>query len=193
MREWPQVEVGSARELREWLASASAGDGPVWLVHGRKAARDRYLPYGALVEELLCFGWIDSRPRALDETRTMVLIARRKPGSNWSKDNRERVARLESEGRMRAPGRRAVELARRDGSWDRLRETESGQAPADLAAALKGADAQAGWEELSLATRRRALEFLLAAKRPETRARRIAQIVSASAEGRDPTQWRPKS
>lgn len=188
-----RVEVASAADLRTWLAAHHTSTQSVWLVTGKKQAGARYIPYAAIVEELLCFGWIDSLPRALDETRAMLLISPRKRGSAWSKDNRERIIRLEAEGRMAAPGRAVVEAARADGAWERLIATESGEAPPDLAEALAKAVALIGWESLSLSVRRRSLELLLAAKRPETRAKRIAQIVSAAAEGKDPTTWRPKA
>lgn len=187
-----RVEVACAAELRAWLCAHHASAESVWLVTPRKGAGRAHLPYGTIVEELLCFGWIDSLPRGLDAARTMILISPRKPGSNWSKDNRERIARLEREGRMAPPGAAAVAAARVDGSWDRLVATESGEAPPDLAAALAEASAAGGWAGLSLAVRRRSLEFLLSAKRPETRAKRIAQIVGAAREGKDPTAWRPK-
>lgn len=188
-----RVEMASAAQLRDWLAAHHMRTESVWLVTGKKQAGARYIPYPAIVEELLCFGWIDSLPRALDETRAMLLISPRKRGSAWSKDNRERIARLEREGRMAAPGRAVVEAARADGAWERLIATETGEAPPDLASALAAAGALADWEGLSLAVRRRSLELLLAAKRPETRAARIARIAAAAAEGKDPTAWRPKA
>jgi len=187
-----RVEVAGTRELRAWLAENHARGQSVWLVTGKKQAGAGYIPYAGIVEELLCFGWIDSLPRALDERRAMLLISPRKPGSAWSKDNRERIARLEAEGRMAAPGRAVVEAARADGAWERLVQTESGEAPPELAEALAAAGARAGWDCLSLSVRRRSLELLLAAKRPETRAARIARIVAAAREGKDPTAWRPK-
>jgi len=187
-----RVEVLSAAELRAWLEQHHASSASVWLVTHKKAQGPVHVPYAAVVEELLCFGWIDSLPRALDEARSMLLIAPRKPGNAWSRDNRERITRLEADGRLAPAGQAVVAAARADGSWDRLKQTETGIAPPDLLGALQQADALAGWDSLSLAVRRRSLELLLAAKRPETRAKRIAQIVAAAREGKDPTAWRPK-
>lgn len=183
-----RVTVSSAEQLREWLEGHYDTRQSVWLVSGRKGYPG-YIAYDAIVCALLAYGWIDSLPRALDAAQTMLLISPRKPGSNWSKDNRARIARLEQKEQMHPAGTAAVEAARRDGSWDRLRETEDGTPPADLALALAASDALPGWEGLSLSVRRRALESLLAAKRPETRAKRIARIVAASAQGADPTAW----
>lgn len=187
-----RVQVSSSEELRAWLMREHNRGESCWLVTFKKKAGQRHMPYSAIVEELLCFGWIDSLPRALDDERTMVLISPRKPGSNWSKDNRERIAKLEREGRLTTAGLACVAEARRDGSWDRLKQTENGEAPADLRLALSNAQACEGWQGFTLSVRRRTLEFLLAAKRPETRRKRIERIVAASAEGIDPTLWRPK-
>lgn len=188
-----RIEVKSAVELRNWLEVEHARAESFWLVTYKKSAGIRHVPYNDIVEELLCFGWVDSVPRALDEERTMVLISPRKTGSNWSKDNRERIAKLEREGRMAEAGRACVETAKRDGSWDRLKQTETGYAPPDLAAALAAASVEENWQEFSLSVRRRALEFLLSAKRNETREKRIRQIVEASTVREDPTRWKPKS
>ncbi len=190
MSDWPEIEVGSVNELRDWLSHRKGNEGPYWLIHGKKSAGTRYLPYNAIVEELLAFGWIDSKPRSIDERRTAHLISPRRPKNVWSKDNRERIAKLEREGRMDEAGMRIVKEARLDGSWDALKPTEHGIAPDDLANALVEGDARSGWDAFSLSVRRRSLEFLLAAKRPETRANRIKKIVRASAEGVDPTLWK---
>lgn len=194
LEELSRVEAVSAAALRDWLTDNHATARSHWLVTGRKNAGERYVPYAAaIVEELLCFGWIDSLPRALDAMRTMVLVSPRKPGSNWSKDNRRRVAKLRREGRMHPAGEAAVARAMKDGSWDRLVQTETGEAPPDLAQALQASEANGQWEHFSLSVRRRSLESLLAAKRPETRARRIANIVAACLDGTDPTLWKPRT
>ena len=99
----PRIEVANRRALRDWLAENAAISGAVWLVSGKKSAGDRYLPYDDLVDELLCFGWVDSLPRALDDLRSMHLIAPRKPGSGWSRVNKARVARLIADGRLIVP------------------------------------------------------------------------------------------
>ncbi len=193
MSEWPEIEVRNAAELRGWLAAQSAEAGSHWLIHGKKTAGTDYLPYGAMVEELLAFGWVDSRPRAIDGTRTAHLITPRKPGSVWSKDNRERIAKLEREGRMAPGGRAAVARAQQDGSWGALKPTEEGIAPRDLSEALDRGEATEGWNALSLATRRRALEYLITARRDATGTERIARIVAACAAGMDPSVWKPRA
>lgn len=192
MTERAEIEVGSAAELAAWLRHHHRQREAVWLISYKKAAGARYLPYDRLVEELLAWGWVDSKPGRVDALRSKLLIAPRNPASAWSKANRDRIARLEAEGRMQAPGRAVVEEAKANGGWDRLRQAESGRAPSDLAAALKAVKATGGWRNFTLATRKRALEWMGSAKSEETRARRIAAIVAGAADGRDPTAWTPK-
>lgn len=190
MKEYARVEAEGRAALSAWLAEHHAQNAPIWLVTVKKGKGEGYIPYGEIVEEALRFGWIDSLPRKLDETRAMLLLSPRKPGSAWSKANRERVARLIEAGAMMPAGMAKVEAAKADGSWDRLKASESGAVPSDLAAALRGErDATAGWDGFTDAVRRRALEQVLAAKRAETRAARIAKVVAGAAKGVDPTKW----
>lgn len=190
--DYPRVEVTSRQELRQWLTENHAAHRPIWLVTFKKASGDRHLPYGDIVEEALCFGWIDSLPRKLDEDRTMVLLSPRRSGSGWSAANRDRVARLTANGQMTAAGANAVAAARADGSWDRLKMAETGEPPADLAEALTAAHADEAFAAFSLAVRKRCIGFVIAAKRADTRAARIAKIVAGARSGTDPLVWRPK-
>lgn len=193
MSNWPEIEVRNAAELRHWLSRQSSDAGSHWLIHGKKAAGKTYLPYGEMVEALLAYGWIDSLPRAIDATRTAHMITPRKAGSNWSKANRDRVAKLEREGRMESPGRAAVERAKRDGSWEALKKSEYGRAPKDLSKALQREDALGDWRALSQAVRRRSLEWLHAAKTEATREKRITAIIGGARAGKDPYFWKPGS
>lgn len=187
-----RVEVRSRDEWRRWLERHHAQADPIWLVTWKKGG-EHHLPYADVVEEALCFGWIDSLPRKLDDARTMVLLSPRKSGSSWSAANRDRVDRLIADGLMAAAGLAVVSAARADGSWDRLKEPETGNPPPDLAAALAAAGAGQGFAALSLATRKRCLEFLSMARRGETRAARIAKIVAGAQAGTDPLAWRRKA
>ena len=110
-----RIEVASRDELRAWLGRHGERRGGVWLGSFKKG-NPRHLPYEAMVEELLAHGWVDSRPRALDGQRSMHRIAPRDPASTRSRANRERVARLEAEGRMTEAGR-AVPAAKGSGAW----------------------------------------------------------------------------
>jgi uncharacterized protein YdeI (YjbR/CyaY-like superfamily) len=193
MKEWPQIAVATRAELHDWLAANFTRTDPVWLVSGKKAAGDAYLPYDEIVEEALCFGWVDSLPRALDDTRSMLLLSQRKPGSAWSKPNRDRVERLIAADLMHPAGLAKVTAAKADGSWDFLKAAESGDIPEDLAVALAGVPgARRNYDAFSAPVRRRIVEFLLRAKRPDTRTARIGKVVEGARTGVDPLTWKPR-
>jgi len=153
---------------------------------GKKGTSVTTLTYDDAVEEGLAFGWIDSVAHRLDEDRYTVLYTPRKRGSIWAKTNKARVARLTEEGLMTAAGLAVVEAAKADGSWDLLTDADDLVMPPDLAAALEASSATNAFETLTVPERQRTLYWIGSAKRPETRARRIAATVSAVAEGRSP-------
>jgi uncharacterized protein YdeI (YjbR/CyaY-like superfamily) len=187
----PEVEVASRAALRDWLARHHTQASGVWLVSYKRADTDRYLPYAAIVEECLCFGWVDSLPRAKDDLRSMLWIAPRKPGSNWSKANKDRIALLETAALLAPSGRAAVERAKADGTWTALDGVEALEVPPDLAAALDALPpARATWDAFPRSVRRGVLELVLNAKRAQTREKRIAEIARLAAEGIRPFQWR---
>ncbi len=134
----------------------------------------------------MCFGWIDSTVRRLDADRFKQLLTPRKPGSVWSKPNKARIARLQQAGLMQPAGQAAIERAKANGSWQILDDVEALVMPDDLSSALDAASAAESFAALTPGTRKLALYWIASAKRPETRANRIAQTVSAALEGRGP-------
>ena len=175
---YEQVEVTSATELREWLQANHANSPGIWLVSYKKAAGERYLAYEDIVREALCWGWIDSKARSLDELRSQLLLTPRKPASKWSRPNKIRVAELEAAGRMAAPGRAVVEAAKASGTWTALDDVENLIEPVELRAALDATpEARKNWDAFPRSTRRAALEWIAAAKRPATQERRIRETV----------------
>jgi len=185
----PEVEVLSREELRVWLAANHGQASGVWLVTHKKSQGTVHVTYEEIVLECLAHGWIDSLGRARDERRTMLYIAPRKPGSNWSRPNKERVERLEALDLMTPTGRAAVDRAKADGTWTALDGVEALEVPPDLAAALDGARARAAWDAYPRSVKRGILELLLNARRPETRAAKVAAIAGAAAKGERPFQW----
>ena len=186
-----EVEVASAHELRDWLAQNHTRDRGVWLVSFKKADPERYLSVGEIVDQCLCFGWVDSLTRSKDDLRSMLWISPRKKGSNWSRVNKEKVARLEAEGLMAPPGRAVIERAKADGTWTALDEVENLVIPPDLQAAFdQTRGSEETWQAYPRGVKRGALEILLNAKRAETRARRIAEIIDCAKAGERPFQWR---
>ena len=139
------------------------------------------------MEEALCFGWVDSRTRRLDDERYMLMFTPRKPGSPWSRPNKERVERLVASGLMTPPRLAKIEEAQRNGAWTVYDAIEDLVIPDDLAAALaEGTSAQETFEGFSISVRKNILWWIASARRPETRARRIAKTAAAVAENRNP-------
>jgi uncharacterized protein YdeI (YjbR/CyaY-like superfamily) len=187
----PRVHLERREDWREWLAEHHASADGVWLVSWKQATGRPALGYDAAVEEALCFGWIDSLARSLDEERGMLLFTPRKRGSRWSRLNKERVARLEAAGLIEPAGAAVIEAARADGSWSALDDVENLVVPDDLAAAFAARPGAADhWEQFPRSVKRGILEWILDAKRPETRARRIEEVAAEAAAGRRPGQWR---
>lgn len=180
-----RLEVTSRAELRAWLADNHATAEIVWLVTYKKSARpDLHVPWEDVVQEAICFGWIDSRIARLDEERTLIRLSPRVPGSSWSAVNKAHVAELEAAGLITDAGRATIDAAKADGSWAFLDDVEAGIIPDDLAEALA---AHPGSSEAFAAfprsTRRATLAWIKTAKRPETRAKRIAETAEKSADG----------
>lgn len=189
----PRVAVDSRAALRAWLAANHGSPGSIWLVTWRKGD-PRHLPYDAIVEEALAFGWVDSLPRALDAARTMLRLSPRKPGSAWSALNKARIARLEAAGLMAPSGLAAVARAQADGSWSKLDAVETLAEPAELVAALaRHPPAATHWAAFPRSARRGILEWIVQARTPATRARRIEQTAAeASLNRRANTPRQPK-
>jgi uncharacterized protein YdeI (YjbR/CyaY-like superfamily) len=190
-REFERVEVTSRAALRAWLEANHGRSQSVWLVTYKKAAGDRHLPYDAIVEEALCFGWVDSLPRKLDAERSMLLLSPRKAGSAWSAVNKARVEALAVAGLIAAPGLAKIEAAKADGAWTRLDGVERLEVPADLAAALAALPPAAdNFAAFPRSTRRGILEWILQAKRPDTRAKRIEETARLAAQNVRANQFR---
>jgi uncharacterized protein YdeI (YjbR/CyaY-like superfamily) len=183
----PLVEVRSRAELRDWLSANHAAGVSVWLVTFKKHT-EHFLPYGELVEELLCWGWIDSQTRGVDADRSSLLIAPRNPKSAWSAINKEKVAIARASGAMTEAGERLIRIAQESGMWDFLDDVDSLLVPDDLDAAL--GSLRAGWDAYPKSVRRGTLEWIKTAKGADTRARRIAGVVQSLAQGLRPPPFR---
>ncbi|MGP1273385.1 MAG: YdeI/OmpD-associated family protein [Phycisphaerales bacterium] len=180
-----RVQVTSRAQWRRWLAKHHGQAESIWLVTFKKADAARHVPYGDIVEEALCFGWIDSLPRALDDARTMLLVSPRKAGSPWSALNKRRVRSLARAGLIQPAGQAKIDAAKRDGSWTVYDEIERLTVPEDLAEALDATPgARAGYESFAPSARKGLLWWIKSAKRSATRAERIARTTEAAAQGR---------
>jgi uncharacterized protein YdeI (YjbR/CyaY-like superfamily) len=169
---------------RRWLERHHATSSGVWLVSWKSHTGKKAISYEDGVIEALAFGWIDSKQRALDPDRTALWYCPRKPASGWSRTNKVRVEKLLAERRMAAAGQRAIDVAKENGAWSLLDEVEDLVVPPDLAAAFRRHKGSSGhWESFPRSARRALLAWIVQAKKPETRAKRIEEVAERAAKG----------
>ena len=182
----PVLLFSGPAELEAWLEeNAEAGDG-VWLKIAKKGAPEPSVTYAEAVELALCFGWIDSQKRGLDETHFLQRFTPRRPGGRWSKINCEKVESLIEADALRAAGLAEVEAAKADGRWDAAYEgSRTATVPDDLQRELDANPKAAEFFASLDATNRYAIIFRLTAeaKRPGTRERRLAKFVGMLGRG----------
>ncbi len=183
----PQTQA----KFRVWLMEHHQQNEGVWLINYKKATGKPRMAYDEIVEEALCFGWVDSKPNKLDEERSMLWLAPRKQGSGWSKLNKERVAKLTAQGLMRPAGLEKVEAAKQDGSWSALDAVEALEIPDDLETALATyTSARQHFEAFPRSVKRSILEWIANAKRPVTREKRVQETASLAQDNIRANQWR---
>ncbi|MEM9767626.1 MAG: YdeI/OmpD-associated family protein, partial [Cyanobacteria bacterium P01_D01_bin.71] len=174
-----------------WLQANHQRQTGLWVVTFKKHCGDKYVAYNDIVEEALCFGWVDSLPRQLDRDRTMLWLAPRQPGSGWSRLNKQRVEKLMAAGKMSAAGLSKIAAAKEDGSWSALDAVENLEIPSDLAAALADCEgAASNFAAFPKSAKRGILEWIANAKRPETRAKRIHETATLAQQNIRANQWR---
>ena len=166
-------------QWRSWLEAHHASLQEIWLIYYKKHSGKKSVQYSEAVEEALCFGWIDSRVKRIDDERYMQKYTPRKAESNWSASNKKRVKRLITEGKMTESGLKMIEIAKANGSWSRLDVIETRmEVPCELSSALEGNEpAKEFFESLSPSYKKQYLWWLHSAKRQETREKRLSEIV----------------
>lgn len=182
MIEGPTVHAEDRARWRAWLEENAASSPGVWLVSWRTVTGRPQIGYEAAILEALCFGWVDSVQKPVDDERSALRFTPRTPGSPWAATNKARVARLREAGLMTPAGEAVIGAAQADGSWAVFDSVEALEIPGDLAAAL-AADpaAAANFAAFTDSRTKAALRWLVLAKRPETRVTRIDRIVTAAA------------
>lgn len=179
--DFKKVEVASAAELRAWLEVNHAQDESIWLVTYKKHIADKYVSTQEVLDEILCFGWIDGRRMKLDDDRTMQLIAPRKT-QHWAQSYKDRVARLEREGRMHPAGLATIAESRANGLWDFMADVDALIIPDDLMDALSQRHpARENFEQSAPSYRRNVLRWIKLAKTETTRKKRIEKAVEFAA------------
>jgi uncharacterized protein YdeI (YjbR/CyaY-like superfamily) len=187
------VQLKSRADWRRWLKKNHTQKEGVWVITFKRASGKPHVSYEEIVEEALCFGWIDSKGNKLDEERSMLWCAPRKLKSNWSRPNKIRVERLIAAGLMEAAGLEKIEAAKKNGTWTALDKVEELEIPADLQRALNAdKSARQYFDQFPRSSKRAILEWILNARKPETRAKRIAETVELAAKNIRANQWRPQ-
>ena len=181
-----EIEAANAAEFRSWLEANHETASAVWLIFWKKESGHSCITWSDAVDQALCFGWVDSKVQSPDEKRYRQSLSVRKPGSTWSKINKDKIASLTEAGLMAPMGLAAVERAKDDGSWTVLDGPEAGIVPDDLSDALEEAGVRAAYDALTKGGRKAILAWLVMAKRETTRANRIEKTIAALREGRAP-------
>jgi uncharacterized protein YdeI (YjbR/CyaY-like superfamily) len=166
-------------QWRAWLEEHHTTESEVWLIYYKKHTGKASVRYEEAVEEALCFGWIDSKVKRMDDESYMQRYTPRKDDSNWSESNKKRVKKLIKNGRMTQAGLAKIEIAKLNGAWNRLNDIERDLVvPDDLKLALAGNQKAAeNFEKFPASSKKQYLWWLKSAKRSETRAKRIQEII----------------
>ena len=175
-----QVFFSDRDALRAWLAVNHQRTEGIWAAFYKKSTGLSDLSWEALVEECLCFGWIDSLPGKVDEQRTKIYIAPRKANSGWSRRNKLVLIELEAKGLIAAPGQGAITRAKANGSWERFDLAEDLVVPQELQDRLNDQpDFESAWGNLTDSKKRQFLQQIYDGKTLETRSKRIQGIQEA--------------
>ena len=179
----PTFYVKNRTELRDWLSKNYTQKQSHWLIYDKQKDGIRALPYGEIVDELLCYGWIDGLARRLNDVQSMLLVSPRKPKSVWSKINKDKVEKLIESGMMTEYGMIKINTAKADGSWAAYDDVDNLVIPVDLEKALTGdLIAKKNFEVFSDSSKKVILFWIMSAKTAETRQKRIEKTVQMAAK-----------
>ena len=178
------------KEWRQWLQQNHNTKQSIWVVMYKKDSGIPTITWSDAVDEAICFGWIDSTKRAIDHQQSIQYFTRRKPTSAWSKINKAKVERLTNDGLMAQAGLNSIEIAKQNGSWSILDEVEELVIPKDLNKAFKlHQGSKDFFMGLSKSIKKMMLHWIITAKRPETREKRITELAELAAQKKKPKQF----
>lgn len=178
-------------DWRNWLIENHHTETSVWVIHYKQHSEDHNMTWSEAVDEALCFGWIDSTRRSVDDDRYIQFFSRRKPKSTWSKINKDKVDRLIAEGLMTAAGQKCIDIAKSNGSWTVLDNVEALVIPEDLEQAFSlHPEAKTFFLNQSKSVQKMMLHWITFAKRTNTRESRIEEIISNANLQQRPKQFR---
>jgi len=179
------------KDWRDWLELNHGKKDAVWLIFFKKKSPNYNLSWSESVDEALCFGWIDSTKKGIDNEKYRQYFCKRKPKSNWSKINKDKVKTLIDQGLMKEAGFKSIEIAKENGSWTILDEVEALVIPEDLKSAFeKYKGSMEYFNSLSKSVKKQLLYWIVSAKRIETRQNRILEIVENAGQKMKPKQFR---
>lgn len=181
------VYATDCQAWRQWLEQHHRTSTGIWLVYYKVKSGKPSIQYSEAVQEALCFGWIDSKVKSLDQDRYQQVFTPRKPKSVWSQLNKQYIQELLHQGLMTPTGLEKINAAKQDGSWTALDEIEALILPLDLRQALEAnPTAQQNFEAFSRSAKKNILVWISSAKRPQTRLKRIEQTISSAAHNKNP-------
>lgn len=182
---------GDKKDWRKWLELNHHKNEGVWLIFYKKKSPNYNLSWSESVDEALCFGWIDSTKRAIDDTKYKQYFSKRKAKSNWSKINKDKVKTLIDQGLMQEEGYKSIEIAKANGSWTILDEVEALTIPADLKAAFEHYKGSMEYfDSLGKSVKKILLHWIISAKRKELRQERIVAIAEHASQNLIPPKFR---
>ncbi|MBY0386068.1 YdeI/OmpD-associated family protein [bacterium] len=183
-KKYAEVEPSSRTDWRRWLQKNHKQKESVWVIIYKQSNSKTNLAYADVVEEALCFGWIDSVPNKVNEFKFKLLVSPRKPTSGWSALNKKRIKKLIAENLMTSAGLEKIKIAKENGSWTKLEASDRFEKPKELTKGLKAnKKADAFFAAMAPSSQRAILEWINLAKTAETRARRIKETIQLAAKG----------
>ena len=176
----PELHVTNRNDWRLWLSENHHTKKKIWLVYYKKHTGKARVSYNDAVEEALCFGWIDSIVKTIDDEKYMQKFTPRKDKSNWSESNKKRVEKLIRTGEMTRPGLDKIEIAKTNGAWDKtITATKPFEMPIELENALgTNESAKDFFESLTPSCRRQYIGWIASAKKAATKKRRVKEAIS---------------
>lgn len=180
-----------SRAWREWLMENHQTKQAVWIVFHKKSSEKKSITWSEAVDVALCFGWIDSKKISVDNETSHQYFSRRKPKSTWSKINKQKIIHLIENGLLHEAGYKSIEIAKENGFWTLLDEVEELIIPEDLEAEFATKPlAKAFYVSLSKSVKKAILQWIVLARQPQVRQKRIAEIVECAEQNLKPKHLR---
>jgi uncharacterized protein YdeI (YjbR/CyaY-like superfamily) len=181
----------NSEEWRNWLSENHEKESKVWLILYKKDSVTESITYPQAVDDAICFGWIDSLVNKRAEDSRYQYFAKRNPKSNWSKVNKDKVARLTKENKIMPAGQKMIDLAKKTGTWTFLEKVDNLELPEQMQEIFnKNKIAFENWEKFPFSAKRGILEWIYSAKKEETQLARITETVTLAEKNMRANQFR---